>query len=207
MIRELSDAEKTVIADIIDLITIDIQKQIDENVNISIAVRSSIQNIKQTDIYKNAIRNNIFSEKTFSDKIEKMFIREVRNIDSNVNKENRKISFLLIEKIKLFIKKIKFRYIAYPLVITIIILIFLNPSNHDFSEKIPTISSFTKYSKTKENCLTYGREANFLIFSIYEVTNTCDESRTGKIKKIYEEDFFTKKRYLGFLKNFYELDK
>jgi len=90
---------------------------------------------------------------------------------------------------------------AYSLIGLIASLIFTNPTTFEFEEKLKTESEFNTFFLSKYNCLVYGRKSNFIIFSIYEVTNYCeigpDPRRTNYL---YDESI--SKQYLAFLKTF-----
>ena len=83
--------------------------------------------------------------------------------------------------------------------ILIVILILTNPSNKTFEENLPIITKLPNIAFHNEKTaqfFTYGRQSNYLIFSIYTVD----------VNFFTLEDKSTHHKVIGILGNFYKIE-
>lgn len=101
----------------------------------------------------------------------------------------------------------KYRVVLYILLGFLGLLIATNPSPFDFEQKIETLFEFSRFSIAKQHCIVSGRKENFIIFSIYQVTNYCDwEDYMYLETEFLPENNVENKTYIGLLGRFHAIE-
>lgn len=77
MKENLSNTEKEIISNLLDEIAEEIKKLIDENISLENALNSCFGKIRLTSNYRKAIGQNIFTDASFSEHIENIFLHEL----------------------------------------------------------------------------------------------------------------------------------